>query len=194
MEAHLWSSGMCYHYNHFPLTFSTSKNGPSCQTCENSHLTWQTTLIQSQYHFHWCGSWSQFSSNTCWLTSQFPQCMPSGAKFGLGYHHLESTIPWYSHVASCTRDLWVIISSGFMTSVSHTKFLDKVRNLLVLLDFPNKEYGIRSILKRCEWLCLSNRDWSPRHCQGARHLPRFECINMLHSPLDNSWVWSSSYG
>ena len=31
--------------------------------------------------------------------------------------------------------------------VTHTKFLDKIRNLLVLLNPPKTEYGARNILK-----------------------------------------------
>ena len=31
--------------------------------------------------------------------------------------------------------------------VTHTKFLDKIRNLLVLLNIPQTEYGVRIILK-----------------------------------------------
>ena len=51
--------------------------------------------------------------------------------------------------------------------VTHTKFLDKLRNLLVLLNSPQTEYGFRSILKKCKWCTLVAQAWSPLHSQGA---------------------------
>ena len=49
-------------------------------------------------------------------------------------HHFESTT-------------YVMSSSCDMTSMSHTRFSNKLYNLLVLLNSPNTESGVRSILK-----------------------------------------------
>ena len=45
LEAHLWTSWVCYHYNHFPFTCSLYGYGPFYRTCDISHLTWQITLF-----------------------------------------------------------------------------------------------------------------------------------------------------
>ena len=112
------------------------------------------TLLQSHWHLYCGGSWSQYSSKPCLSTDRWPQCVPLEVKVGLDFvwlvdssHHFECTRLRYSHVASCTRDLYVMSSSCNMTPMSHTKFFDKIRNLLVLLNTLKTESRVRSILK-----------------------------------------------
>ena len=146
---------MVSHWNHLPPTFSTSGNGPSWYTREKSHLTCKMTLLHRHYHLHYWGYINQLDSKTCWQTSQLSKCMPSGEKVGLDTSTCGSRLPliWINKVVVLTCSLLhkVLIGGNIIwlydVHVTHTKFLDKLCNLLVLLHRPNMESGIRSIFK-----------------------------------------------
>ena len=77
LEDNLWSSWVGSHQNYYPSTWSHSGNDPCYYTCEKPYLIWNMIFLQSQYHLHYGGSWSQLSSKTCWSTAQLIKYRPS---------------------------------------------------------------------------------------------------------------------
>ena len=81
--------------------------------------------------------------------------MPSEAKVGLEILFFSSRLPLIQ-VFKVAIFKFILLYKGLVSyeilwwyeiHVTHTNFLDKIRNLIVLMDLPKSEYGFRSILK-----------------------------------------------
>ena len=123
-------------------------------------LTWQITLLQSDYHFHCCVSWSQLASNPCWLTAQFPQCISSVTNPDLDNSPFQYQVPTTFNLKVHGTNMWPLVRGDhrwwaplvvWHPSHKHQVFFE-LYNLLVLIKFPNMEYGIRCFLKDTSYL------------------------------------------
>ena len=143
------------HKKHFPLTWSISVKGHSCHTCEKSYWTWKcpysraniistVTTLESNLlqilvywliNFHSLCLWEQRLVFRLLLArSRFPPLLIDKV---VVFMHI------FLYKGLISDDLLRFYDIIF----THKKFLDKLCNLLVLLNSLKPESGIRGIFK-----------------------------------------------
>ena len=156
MESRLWNLWMeSSHQNHFSLTWSISGYGSSCRNCENRiwPVRWlspiPTTISTIEY------------TEIKLIHSRFEKLLNRNSVYlqkqtlVLRLLIYSSRFPpiWINKVAVLTRSIFHkgLIGDEILwlceVHVTHTRFLYKIHNLLMIMNRPKTEYEIISIFK-----------------------------------------------